>query len=128
MNLKIFLIFLYFLVFISCIEVKLNFERNGKIHNYTVIDNNNTKNDLFQAEKLFFSKCKCNFNNEIMHVSPKFNLINFTINTTDSSFNNLNEIQIEEPKLYINSKKIGVQYSLENIDKQIIQSLNSNIL
>ena len=119
MNLKIFLIFLYFLVFISCIEVKLNFERNGTIHNYTVIDNNNTKNDLFQAEKLFFSKCKCNFNNEIMHVSPKFNLINFTINTTDSSFNNSNEMQIEEPNLYINSKKIGVQYSLENIDKQI---------
>ena len=63
MNLKLFIIFLYFLVFISCIEVKLKVERNGTINNYTVIDNNNTKNDLFQAEKLFFSKCKCNFDN-----------------------------------------------------------------
>ena len=119
MNLKLFLIFQNFLVFISCIEVKLNIERNGTINNYTVIDNNNTKNDLFQAEKLYFSKCKCNFNNEIMYISSKYNLINFTINATDPSFNKTNEMHIEDPNLYINSKEIGAQYSLENTDKHI---------
>ena len=113
------IIFLNIFFFISCIEVKLNFERNGTISNYTVIDKNNTKNELFMAEKLFFSKCKCSFNNEIFYISPKYNLINFTINTTENSFNNSKIMKIEKPNLNVNSKDISINYNLTNINNQI---------
>ena len=117
MNLKFFLIYLNLFILLSCIEVKLNIEKNHTIENYTVINYDNIKNDLFMAEKLFFSKCECNYNNEVFYVSPKYNLINFTINTMNSSLNNTNEMEIEEPNLYINSKNINSEYILTNINK-----------
>lgn len=119
MNLTFFLIYLNLLILISCIEVKLNFEKNQTIQNYTIINNDNIKNDLFIAEKLFFSKCKCNYNDDIFYVSSKYNLLNFTINTTHPSSNNTNELEIEHPNLYINSKKINSEFTLTNINKTL---------
>ena len=131
MNIKLFLIiFLNFLVIISCIEVKLNTKKNGTIHNYTIIDNSNLKDDLFISEKLFFSKCRCNFNNEIFYVPPSYNIINFTINTSEPYFNESNKIKIKDSNLYINSKKIIAYYSLnytnENLYKLHIHTICKN--
>ncbi len=105
---------------ISCLEVKLNVhQENNTILNYTIINNNNSKSELFNAEKIFLSKCECNYNTDVFYVSPNKNLINFTINTTDSRLNTNNKIDLEEPNLYVNSKKIDVGYSLNTDSNQI---------
>ena len=92
------IIYLCYLVITSCLEVQLNIERNNTIDNYT-INYNNTKNNLFNAENLFFSKCECNYNNDVFYVSPNSNKINFTINTTQPYYN---DTKIENPNLYVN--------------------------
>ena len=71
------------LVFTSCLEVQLNVhESNGTIYNYTIINGTNSKNDLFQAQKIFENNCQCNYNTDVFYVTPSKNCINFTINTS----------------------------------------------
>ena len=123
MELNYFIFYLNFFVLISCLDVKLNVhQKNGSIINYTIINNTNSKDELFKAEKIFYSKCQCNYNTDVFFVSPEKNLINFTINTTDSK-NDLSSIKnkmiIKDTNLYVNSKKIDVEYSLNNINDQI---------
>jgi len=123
MELNHFIFYLNCFVLISCFDVKLNVhQKNGSIINYTIINNTNTKEELFKAEKIFYSKCQCNYNTEVFFVSPEKNLINFTINTTDSKNglpNIKNEMTIKDPNLYVNSKKLDVEYTLNNINNQI---------
>ena len=123
MELNHFIFYLNCFVLISCLDVKLNVhQKNGSIINYTIINNTNTKEELFKAEKIFYSKCQCNYNTEVFFVSPEKNLINFTINTTDSKnglSNIKNEMTIKDPNLYVNSKKLDVEYTLNNINDQI---------
>ena len=123
MELNHFIFYLNCFVLISCLDIKLNVhQKNGSIINYTIINNTNTKEELFKAEKIFYSKCQCNYNTEVFFVSPEKNLINFTINTTDSKnglSNIKNEMTIKDPNLYVNSKKLDVEYTLNNINNQI---------
>lgn len=123
MELNHFIFYLNCFVLISCLDVKLNVhQKNGSIINYTIINNTNTKEELFKAEKIFYSKCQCNYNTEVFFISPEKNLINFTINTTDSKNglpNIKNEMTIKDPNLYVNSKKLDVEYTLNNINNQI---------
>ena len=102
------------LISIFAIEIKLSVYQNSSINNYTIINNTNVKNDLFSAEKIFSSKCDCKYNTDVFYVSPDKNLINFTINTTDSIHNKI--IPIENPNLYVNSKNLFTEYSLNNIN------------
>ena len=123
MELNHFIFYLNCFVLISCLDVKLNVhQKNGSIINYTIINNTNTNEELFKEEKIFYSKCQCNYNTEVFFVSPEKNLINFTINTTDSKNglpNIKNEMTIKDPNLYVNSKKLDVEYTLNNINNQI---------
>ena len=121
MNLKFILIsYLNSFIFIFCLEVQLNVhQENDTIINYTIINNTYSKNELFNAEKIFFSKCECNYNTEVFYISPGKNVINFTINTTEKLSNNENNMPIESPNLFVNSKKIYTEYTLYNIDDQI---------
>ena len=121
MNLKFFILsYLNSFLLIFCLDVQLNVHQDdGSIMNYTIINNTNTKNELFNAEKIFFSKCECNYNTEVFYVSPNKNLINFTINTTEPLSYNENKMPIESPKLYVNSKKIDTEYTLNNINDHI---------
>ena len=120
MNLKLIILsYLNTLFFISCLEVQLNVhQQNESIINYTII-NNTIKSELFNAEKIFFSKCDCNYNTEVFYISPDKNLINFTINTTDPLNNKNNKIGIENTNLYVNSKILDTEYSLNNFNDQI---------
>ena len=104
MKFKYFLILNSFII-IYCLEVQLNvLQENDSFINYTIINNTNYKNELFNAEKIFFSKCQCNYNTEIFYISPNKNIINFTINTTEENYNTKEIFPIEEPNLYVNSK------------------------
>ena len=116
MKLELFLIYLNYLVIISSIEIQLNVHQNDTIYNYSVINGNNSKNEYFKTEKLFFSYCKCNYNNDVFIIRPKTNLLNFTLNTTN---NDGKELKIEEPNLFINSKNIEAEYTLNNVSDQI---------
>ena len=120
MNLKLIILsYLNTLFIISCLEVQLNIhQQNDSIINYTII-NDTIKSELFNAEKIFFSKCDCNYNTEVFYISPDKNLINFTINTTDPLNNNNNKIGIENTNLYVNSKILDTGYSLNNFNDQI---------
>ena len=121
MNLKFILIsYLNSFIFIFCLEVQLNVhQENDTIINYTIINNTYSKNELFNADKIFFSKCECNYNTEVFYISPGKNVINFTINTTEKLSNNENNMPIESPNLFVNSKKIYTEYTLYNIDDHI---------
>ena len=121
MNLLFFLIFLNINYYNYCLEVQINIQKNGTINNHTIIDHSYIKKESFISEKLFFSKCECNFNNEIFYVSPKTNLINFTINTTAPLYSETNKNHIENHNLYINSKNIETEYSLDNISKNLYE-------
>ena len=116
------LIYLNIFVLIYCFEVELNvYQKNGSIMNYTImknINNTNSKNELFNAEKIFLSKCQCNYNTEVFYISPDKNIINFTINTTESLSNNY-KMPIKDPILYVNSKKLQSEYTLSNINDKI---------
>ena len=116
MKLELYLIYLNYLVIISSIEIQLNVQQNDTNYNYTVINGTNSKNEYFKTEKLFFSNCKCNYNNDVFIIRPKTNLLNFTINTTS---NNGKELKIEEPNLFINSKNIKAEYTINNISDEI---------
>ena len=89
MKLNIFCILFmnYFALFFS-LEVQLNVhDSNGTINNYTIINNSNSKNELFQAQKIFENNCQCNYNTDVFYVSPSKNKINFTINITETNTN-----------------------------------------
>ena len=105
---------------IHCLEVQLNVHQNNTVMNYTII-NNTYKNELFNAEKIFFSKCECRYNTDVFYISPDKNIINFTINTSESDSKSIieNKLLIEESNLYINSKKLDAQYSLNNTNDNI---------
>ena len=119
MKFKYFLILNSFII-IYCLEVQLNvLQENDSFINYTIINNTNYKNELFNAEKIFFSKCQCNYNTEIFYISPNKNIINFTINTTEEKYNTKENFPIEEPNLYVNSKKLNVEYALNKINDNI---------
>ena len=130
MKFEIFFIsFINFITLITCLEVQLNVhETNGSIHNYTIINNTNSKSDLFQAKKIFENKCQCNYNTDVFHVSPNKNTINFTINTTIPGNSELNPTlkQLEEPNLFINSEKIRAEYTLTQNENQNIYNLQIN--
>ena len=120
---KIFAMYINSLVLISCLEVQLNVhESNGTIYNYTIINQTNSKNDLFQAKKIFESKCQCNYNTDVFYVSPNKNTINFTINTSEPTQNSINQ-KLEDPKLFINSQKMRAEYTLTNNEKENIYNL-----
>ena len=120
---KFFISYINYLVLVSCLEVQLNVhEANGTIYNYTIINNTNSKNDLFEAKKIFENDCQCNYNTDVFYLSPNKNLINFTINTTDSNSNTQSK-KIEEPKLYINSQNFGAEYTLTNNENENIYNL-----
>ena len=121
MNLKFFILsYLNSFILIFCLEVQLNVHQDdGLIMNYTIINNTHSKNELFNAEKIFLSKCECNYNTEVFYVSPDKNLVNFTINTTEPLSYNENKMPIESPNLYVNSKKIETEYTLNNINDNI---------
>ena len=98
---------------IFSLEVQLNVHQdNGSIVNYTIL-NETKQNDMFQAEKLYFSNCKCKYNNDIFYLSPSTNLINFTINTSEPT-EKLDSI-INNSFLYINSKKVFAEFYLNKI-------------
>ena len=123
---KIFTMYINSLVLISCLEVQLNVhESNGTIYNYTIINQTNSKNDLFQAKKIFESKCQCNYNTDVFYVSPNKNTINFTINTSEPTQNSINQ-KLEDPKLFINSQKMRAEYTLTNNEKDNIYNLQIN--
>ena len=123
---KIFTMYINSLVLISCLEVQLNVhESNGTIYNYTIINQTNSKNDLFQAKKIFESKCQCNYNTDVFYVSPNKNTINFTINTSEPTQNSINQ-KLEDPKLFINSQKMRAEYKLTNNEKENIYNLQIN--
>ena len=123
---KIFAMYINSLVLISCLEVQLNVhESNGTIYNYTIINQTNSKNDLFQAKKIFESKCQCNYNTDVFYVSPNKNTINFTINTSEPTQNSINQ-KLEDPKLFINSQKMRAEYTLTNNEKENIYNLQIN--
>ena len=120
---KFFISYINYLVLVSCLEVQLNVhEANGTIYNYTIINNSNSKNDLFQAKKIFENNCQCNYNTDVFYLSPNKNLINFTINTTEMNSNSQPK-KIEEPKLYINSQNFGAEYTLTNNENENIYNL-----
>ena len=120
---KFFISYINYLVLVSCLEVQLNVhEANGTIYNYTIINNTNSKNDLFQAKKIFENNCQCNYNTDIFYLSPNKNLINFTINTTELN-SNTQPKKIEEPTLYINSQYFGAEYTLTNNENENIYNL-----
>ena len=119
MKFKYFFILNSFII-IYCLEVQLNvLQENDSFINYTIINNTNYKNELFNAEKIFFSKCQCNYNTEIFYISPNKNNINFTINTTEANYNPKTNLPIEEPNLYVNSKNLDVQYTFNQINDNI---------
>ena len=123
---KFFISYINYLVLISCLEVQLNVhESNGTIYNYTIINNTNSKNDLFQAQKIFESNCQCNYNTDVFYLSPSKNSINFTINATDP-LNKDHPQKIEEPKLFINSEKIEAEYTLIKRENENIYNLQIN--
>ena len=126
---EFFLSYINFFILTTCLEVQLNVhDINGTINNYTIINNTNAKNELFQAKKIFENKCQCNYNTDIFHVSPNKNTINFTINTTVSNtVLNPPLNKLEEPNLFINSEKIRAEYTLtQNNDNQNIYNLQIN--
>ena len=106
----------FFLIY--CLEVQLNIHQNNTIINYTII-NNTYKNELFNAEKIFYSKCRCKYNTDIFYISPDKNIINFTINTSEIKPQNENKLPIVEPNLYINSKNLDIEYTLNNTNENI---------
>ena len=127
MKLNIFCIFFmnYFALFFS-LEVQLNVhDSNGTINNYTIINNSNSKNELFQAQKIFENNCQCNYNTDVFYVSPSKNKINFTINISEANTNDESP-KIENPKLFINSQKIGAEYTLIKNDNENIYNLQIN--
>ena len=126
---EFFLSYINFFILTTCLEVQLNVhDINGTINNYTIINNTNAKNDLFQAKKIFENKCQCNYNTDIFHVSPNKNTINFTINTTVSNTAiNPPPNKLEEPNLFINSEKIRAEYTLtQNNENENIYNLQIN--
>ena len=117
---------LNYFALLSCLEVQLNVhDSNGTINNYTIINNSYSKNELFKAEKIFENNCQCNYNTDVFYVSPSKNTINFTINTTKTNTNSKSFL-IENPKLFINSKKIGADYTLTKNDNLNTYSLQIN--
>ena len=126
---EFFLSYINFFILTTCLEVQLNVhDINGTINNYTIINNTNAKNELFQAKKIFENKCQCNYNTDIFHVSPNKNTINFTINTTVSNTAiNPPPNKLEEPNLFINSEKIRAEYTLtQNNENENIYNLQIN--
>ena len=126
---EFFLSYINFFILTTCLEVQLNVhDINGTINNYTIINNTNGKNDLFQAKKIFENKCQCNYNTDIFHVLPNKNTINFTINTTVSNTAlNPPPNKLEEPNLFINSEKILAEYTLtQNNENENIYNLQIN--
>ena len=120
---KLFLSYINYLVLISCLEVQLNVhESNGTIYNYTIINGSNSKNELFQAQKIFENNCQCNYNTDVFYVSPSKNKINFTINASET-ISNLPPKKIEDPKLFINSQKIEAGYTLIKNENENIYNL-----
>ena len=123
---RFFISYIITLVFTSCLEVQLNVhESNGTIYNYTIINGTNSKNDLFQAQKIFENNCQCNYNTDVFYVTPSKNCINFTINTSQP-IDNTQSHKIEEPKLFINSQKIGADYTLIKSENENIYNLQIN--
>ena len=121
-----FIFFINYFALLSCLEVQLNVhDSNGTINNYTIINNSYSKNELFKAEKIFENNCQCNYNTDVFYVSPSKNTINFTINTTKTNTNSKSFL-IENPKLFINSKKIGADYTLTKNDNLNTYSLQIN--
>ena len=121
-----FIFFLNYFALLSCLEVQLNVhDSNGTINNYTIINNSYSKNELFKAEKIFENNCQCNYNTDVFYVSPSKNTINFTINTTQTNTNS-KYYEIENPKLFINSGKIGADYTLTKNDNLNTYSLQIN--
>ena len=121
-----FIFFINYFALLSCLEVQLNVhDSNGTINNYTIINNSYSKNELFKAEKIFENNCQCNYNTDVFYVSPSKNTINFTINTTQTNTNSKSS-SIENPKLFINSKKIGADYTLTKNDNLNTYSLQIN--
>ena len=117
---------LNYFALLYCLEVQLNVhDSNGTINNYTIINNSYSKNELFKAEKIFENNCQCNYNTDVFYVSPSKNTINFTINTTKTNTNSKSFL-IENPKLFINSKKIGADYTLTKNDNLNTYSLQIN--
>ena len=115
----------YFTLFFS-LEVQLNVhDSNGTINNYTIINNSTSKNELFQAQKIFENNCQCNYNTDVFYVSPSKNKINFTINISETNTNDESP-KIENPKLFINSQKIGAEYTLIKNDNENIYNLQIN--
>ena len=131
MKFEIFFIsFINFITLITCLEVQLNVhETNGSIHNYTIINNTNSKSDLFQAKKIFENKCQCNYNTDVFYVSPNKNTINFTINTSvPGTTLNIPENKLEEPNLFINSEKMRAEYTLtQNNENENIYIIHKKI-
>ena len=109
---KFLISFINYFILSSCLEVQLNVhEANGTIRNHTIINNTNSKNDFFQAKKIFENKCQCNYNTDVFYVSPNKNTINFTINTSvPGTTLNIPENKLEEPNLFINSEKNKSRY------------------
>ena len=121
-----FIFFINYFALLSCLEVQLNVhDSNGTINNYTIINNSYSKNELFKAEKIFENNCQCNYNTDVFYVSPSKNKINFTINTTQTNTNSKSS-SIENPKLFINSRKIGADYTLTKNDNLNTYSLQIN--
>ena len=121
-----FIFFINYFALLSCLEVQLNVhDSNGTINNYTIINNSYSKNELFKAEKIFENNCQCNYNTDVFYVSPSKNTINFTINTT-KTYTNSKYYEIENPKLFINSGKIGADYTLTKNDNLNTYSLQIN--
>ena len=121
-----FIFFINYFALLSCLEVQLNVhDSNGTINNYTIINNSYSKNELFKAEKIFENNCQCNYNTDVFYVSPSKNTINFTINTTKTNTNS-KYYEIENPKLFINSGKIGADYTLTKNDNLNTYSLQIN--
>ena len=122
---KFFISYINYLVFISCLEVQLNVhESNGTIYNYTIINGTDSKNELFEAQKIFENNCQCNYNTDVFYVSPSKNTINFTINTTEITPNlSSKKMEVEDPKLFINSQNIGAEYTLIKNENENIYNL-----
>ena len=121
-----FIFFINYFALLSCLEVQLNVhDSNGTINNYTIINNSYSKNELFKAEKIFENNCQCNYNTDVFYASPSKNTINFTINTIKTNTNS-KSFSIENPKLFINSKKIGADYTLTKNDNLNTYSLQIN--
>ena len=126
---KFLISFINYFILSSCLEVQLNVhEANGTIRNHTIINNTNSKNEFFQAKKIFENKCQCNYNTDVFYVSPNKNTINFTINTSvPGTTLNIPENKLEEPNLFINSEKMRAEYTLtQNNENENIYNLQIN--